>query len=125
MARSEKIECITMEAGIDLSTHQYKFVVLASDGQIDPVASNGGDADGVLYDKPSAAGQAAQVAVQGRVKVLAASAITRGGKVSSNGSGLAQAAASTHHVLGRAMTSVANANEIVEVLLESSHHLLV
>jgi hypothetical protein len=124
MARQEKIECISMEAGADLSTHQFKFVVEASDGQIDPVGANGGDADGVLQNQPDAAGRAAQVAVAGIAKVKAAAAITQGSKVSSNGSGLAQTAASGHHVLGRAMNSVGAANELVEVLLDSSHHLL-
>jgi len=120
----EAIKSVSLEAASDLSTHQFKFVVQGSGGQVALVASNGGDADGVLLNKPDAAGRAAEVAVGGIAKVIAAGTITRGGKVSSTAAGLAQAAASTHHVLGRAMTSVA-VNELVEVLLDSSHHLLV
>lgn len=123
MSRTEAVKSISMEAGSDLSAGQFKFVVLASDGQIDLVAANGGDADGVLLNKPDAAGRAAEVGVSGIVKVIAASTVTRGQKVSSTAAGLAQTAATGHHVLGRAQTTAA-VNELVEVLLDSSHMLL-
>lgn len=124
MSRQEKIECVSIEAGADLSTKQFYFVVTASDGQVDPVASNGGDADGVLQNQPDAAGRAASVAVSGIVKVVAAGAVTQGQKVSATALGKAQTAASGHHVLGRAMSSTTADLQLVEVLLDSSHHLL-
>ena len=56
MGYSEILTNITLEAGQDLSTKQYKFMTLASDGQIDPTAAAGGKAIGVLQNKPNAAG---------------------------------------------------------------------
>lgn len=115
MARSENVEFKNYEAGADLSTHQFKFVQVAADGQIDPVGTAGGDAVGVLYNLPSAAGQAAQVGVRGTVKVKAGAAVAVGAKVSSDNAGRAITAVATHHVLGRALTVANNANELIEV----------
>lgn len=124
MARVEAVKSVSAEAGADLSASQFRFMVTASDGQIDPVGTAGADADGVLLNKPDAAGRAAELAVSGIVKVVCGAAVTRGGKVSSDNQGRAIPAVSTHHVLGRALTTTATAGEMVEVLMDSSHHLL-
>lgn len=123
MARCEHVESVTLEAGSDLSAGQFKFVLVASDGQVDLVASAGGDADGVLLNQPGAAGRAAEVAISGIVKVVSGAAVTAGAKVQSDASGRAITAASGDHVLGKALTTTANAGELVEVLLVN-HHIL-
>lgn len=123
MATDNNMTTITLEAGSDLSAKQYHFVLVANDGQIDAVASAGGDADGVLQNDPSAAGQAACVAISGVTKVYAGGSITRGQKVQADNGGKALTAASGDHVLGRALTS-GESGEIIEVLLDSSHHIL-
>lgn len=117
MATTENAVFETFEAGADISASQFRFVELASDGQVDPVGTAGGNAVGVLYNLPAAAGRAAQVAVTGRVKVVAGAAITRGAKVSSDNVGRAITAVSTHHVQGRAVQAATAAGEVIEVEL--------
>lgn len=121
MAREEAVVAITLPAGGNMSTEQYRFVVVASDGQIDSVASAGGDADGVLLDKPSAAGDPARVAIAGVVPVVVGSGgVTRGDKLQSGADGEALTAASGDHVLGKALTTAAE-GALVECLLVSKH----
>lgn len=92
----------TFEAGQDLSTKQYYFVTMASDGQVDPTGA-GAAADGVLQNAPAAAGRAASVAISGRVKVVAGGTITAGANVASNASGAVVAASTGNIVLGKAL----------------------
>ena len=123
MAYEEKVESVTLEAGSDLSAGQFHFVLLASDGQVDLVASAGGDADGVLYNDPAAAGRAATVAISGIVKVVAGAAVAVGDKVQSDASGRAITAASGDHVLGKAVSAAGAAGDVISVLL-INHHIL-
>jgi hypothetical protein len=119
MASTENADFQTFEAGADISASQFRFMAYASDGQIDPVGTAGAAAVGVLYNLPAAAGRAAQVAVRGKVKVVAGAAITRGAKVSSDNVGRAITAVSTHHVLGTALQAAGAAGEVIEVELGS------
>lgn len=118
MALEKNLDCITMIAGVDLSAKQYRFVALASDGQIDPVGTAGANADGVLQNDPDAAGKPATVAICGVSKVEAGDAITIGGQVSSDNQGRAIPATSTHRVLGRCLETVTAAGQITSVLLK-------
>lgn len=121
MARVESLVSITVQAGGDLSAGQFRFVEIATDGQVDLVSAAGGNAIGVLMDKPNAAGRAAQVAVNGVAKVVAGTGgVTAGDEVQSDGSGEAIAAAAGDKVLGRALTTAA-AGELAEILLQSKH----
>lgn len=123
MTTTESMVCITVQAGSDLSATPNRFVLVAADGQVDLVASAGGDADGVLLNKPAAAGRDARVAIAGVVKVEAGGNVTAGDKVQSDNAGKALTAASGDHVLGRALTGGAS-GELISVLLNSSHHIL-
>jgi hypothetical protein len=116
MAYEENLVCVTMEAGQDLSAKQFYFVEFATDGQIDP-AGDGGRAEGVLQNKPSAAGRAATVAISGISKVVAGGAITKGNLVSSNSSGKAQVAGTNDVILGVAMETATADGELIAVLL--------
>lgn len=120
MAAQEQVQSITLEAGGDLSAGQFRFVVVAADGQVDLVSSAGGDADGVLQNDPSAAGRAAEVAYAGRVKVVAGGTVAAGDKVQSDASGEAITAAMGDHVLGKCLVG-GDAGELIEVLLISKH----
>ncbi len=124
MANDASVVSITLEAGSDLSasTNLNRFVLIASDGQVDLVGSAGGEATGVLYNDPDAAGKAAQVAVGGVVRVMAGGTVTVGEKIQSNGIGDAITAASGDHVLGTCLKTAAS-GELTEVLLQS-HHIL-
>lgn len=121
MARQENIRSITLEAGGDLSAGQFRFVEVASDGQVDIVASAGGDAIGVLQNNPAAAGRAATVAYEGVVKVVVGTGgLTAGQKVQSDAAGAAILAASGDHVLGKVLVGGA-AGALAEILLGSRH----
>lgn len=117
MAYENHLENITMVAGADLSALQYRFVTMASDGQIDPTGTGLG-ADGVLQNDPAAAGRAATVAISGVSKVEAGGAITKGANVSSDSTGRAITATSGHRVLGVAQETVTTAGQILPVLLK-------
>jgi hypothetical protein len=108
-------------AGVDLSSSQYLFIRYAADGQIDPVGTLGGWADGVLDDNPDTVGYAANVAHSGIVKVKAAAAIIRGAKIMSDATGKATPAEGPGHFysLGVAMDAAAGANEVIRVLMHS------
>lgn len=118
MAIHEMLEVLSFEAAGDLSADQFKYVVINSSGQV-ALAGDGVAAIGVLQNKPSAVGQAAEVAVLtgGRYKVVAAAALaTIGTELASDAAGLATPAVVTDRVLGIQMTTTGAANELVEVL---------
>jgi hypothetical protein len=118
MATHEMLEVLSFEASGDLSAHQFKYVVIDSNGQV-ALAGNGAAAIGVLQNKPSAIGQAAEVAVLsgGRYKVKAAAALaTIGTELASDAAGLATPAVATDRVLGIQLSTTGAANELVEVL---------
>lgn len=111
---------ISIEAGQDLSSDQYKVVVIASDGQVD-VAGGAQTAIpvGVLQNKPSAAGSAATVMVSGVTKAIAGNTIASGGLVSPSAvvAGRLDAAdAATDVIMGMALVGGA-VGDIITVLL--------
>jgi len=116
MATQDKPYCITLEAGQDLSAKQFFFVSVASDGQVDPTG-DGALADGVLQNKPAAAGRAAEVAIGGKVKVQCGGTVTRGGAVASDASGNAVNAASGDIILGTALETGAS-GRIIEMIFQ-------
>ena len=107
----------TMEAGQDLSTHQYKFVKIATDGQVDP-AGAGLDIDGVVQNDPSVAGQAATIQRYGITKVIAGDTLTVGMRVKSDSVGRAIDAGSGDSI-GKVLVAAA-VGERATVLLEAS-----
>jgi hypothetical protein len=101
MAFYEDVKARTYISGAAIA--QFDFVVgPASDGQIDP-AGAGARAIGVALQPATGAGQAIAVAYDGRVTVVAAGNITRGGNVASNASGKAVAATTGNIILGTAL----------------------
>lgn len=117
MASMENVKSQTLEAGGDLSSHQFKFVLIAADGQVD-LAGNGKDATGVLLNKPDLAGKAATVAVTGRVKIeVGAGDLDEGDKVGVDANGLAVLAVQTDHVVGVCFKAALQ-GELAEVQLD-------
>lgn len=121
MSYENALRTITMEAGQDLSTKQYHFMTLATDGQIDPTAVAGARAVGVLQNDPSAAGRAASVGIGGVTKVVAGGAITKGNFIASKNDGRAQVAASTNVMLGIALETSTNNGDIIAMLFAPGH----
>lgn len=117
MAYEENLDCITLEAGADLSAKQYFFVTQAAgDGQVDPTG-DGLLANGVLQNKPDAAGKAATVAVRGITKMSAGAAFSRGDILSSDANGEAITVGSGDYPLARALEAALAAHDIVSVQL--------
>lgn len=75
MAYSNRLECVTLEANVDLSTHQFKIVEMLSDGKADLSGLRGGY--GVLQNIPES-GEAGTVAIGGETKVMAGGTIAIG-----------------------------------------------
>jgi len=102
MAVFQSRDTRTFEAGGDLSAGQFKFVVLAADGQID-LATDGAAAVGVLLNEPDAAGKAATVVVSGKTAVTAGGSITAGDDIASDLNGDAITAATGDIIVGYAL----------------------
>lgn len=117
MATESTLVSLSAEAGSDLSTKQYYFVVRNSSGQL-ALAGNGATADGVLQDKPAAAGRAAAYAISGLSKVVAGAAIARGAQVASDANGKAKTAVTGNRVLGRAHIAAAADGDVISVILK-------
>lgn len=116
MAYEESLTCISVPANADLSTSQYRFVKLNSSGNI-VAATAAGAADGVLQNKPNAAGVAGAVAIAGVSQVEASAAITAGDDVAVATGGKAATATSGDIVVGRAMQSASGDGSIIAVLI--------
>jgi hypothetical protein len=118
MAIYNAMTAVTREAGSDLSTKQFYFVKVSSDGQFD-LCGDGALAYGVLQDAPAAAGEAASIAIAGEVKVIAGGNIAAGDKVACNADGKAVAAASGDFILGVASVGGVS-GDILTVKLDSA-----
>jgi len=107
---------ITLPAGGNLSGSQYCFVVIGSDGTV-TTATAGADADGVLQNNPSAAGQAATVMIgEGITIIKTGGAFNVGALIASDSSGRAVAASSNTYYLGKALEASTGANQYVTIL---------
>jgi hypothetical protein len=116
MALQERINPLSVLASADLSASQFCFVTLNGSGQL-ALPSAGGDAIGVLQDKPDAAGRVGLVGLlegSGRLKVVAGATLTPGQKVQSDASGHAIVAATGDRELGTVLVGGAS-GELVEI----------
>lgn len=71
MASEEILQSITLPASADLSSNQYELATGTTAAQASVVATRGGNVLGVLQDKSTAAGIAAELGVGGVTKVVA------------------------------------------------------
>lgn len=78
-----------LNASGDLSAAQFKFVTVNSSSQVAVAGTQGTVVVGVLQNKPSAAGQAAQVMSAGVTKVVAGATVAAGAVVESDSVGRA------------------------------------
>jgi len=78
-------------ANADLSTYQYRFVRKTVGVDLEVAIAGDGDMPiGVLGNRPSASGQAAEVITLGVTKVVAGEALVAGDRVSPMANGLAK-----------------------------------
>ena len=102
MAVMQSRDTRSFVAGESLAAAQFKFVTLESDGQVDLADSAGENCIGVLLNSP-AAGEAATVAISGKVMVTSGGTIAAGAAVATDASGDAVTAASTNIIMGYAL----------------------
>ena len=114
---------VSLVAGGDLSSSQYKFVKLNSSGQVVAVAAATDRPIGVLQNNP-ASGKTAEVLVSGGTKLVLGGSVAEGAIVSPNSSGAAVAIVAgtdtTKYICGTALTEGASGEIITAVIACSS-----
>jgi hypothetical protein len=115
MATQEALISVTLPAGADLRTHQFKFVSVDSNGAV-VLTANNALAQGVLQNAPNT-GEAATVAISGIVKVKCSAVVTRGGAVGSAANGALKDAVTASARLGIALATGAE-NAVIPVLFQ-------
>lgn len=115
MAREEALKCISVPANTDLSSYQYRFVTVNSSGNL-ALTGDGANADGVLQDKPAAAGRPGSMAIEGVTKLIASGTITAGDDIASGASGVGVKATTGDIINARALESVSD-GELFSALL--------
>lgn len=118
MATVDNIQTINAVAGANLSAGQYLFVKQHSVAGEVVLAGNGENALGVLLNDP-VAGQAATVAIAGKMKVIAGGTVGVGALVSADAAGKAVVPATGEYVLGVALSGGA-ANQVIEILFDKN-----
>ncbi len=120
MAFEDPGKTITLEAGASLASDQYKLVTLASDGQVDVTGAAAANTPiGILQNKPSAAGQAAEIMIDGISKAIAGETIAAGelvGPSTDTAGRVGDADTTADVIIGMAITGGA-AGETISVLL--------
>lgn len=110
MATTQVVETITAQAAGDLSSSQFLLGQINGSGQVAVVGTQGVRVDGVIMNKPTAQGQACELAVGGMPKCIFGAAVTPGAEVMSNAAGKAITATATNYVFGVYMGKAAAAN---------------
>ena len=107
---------ITLQANADLSSKQYYFVELDSDGKVGACNAAIDIPIGVLQNAPDASGKAATVLVMGISKVNADAAINEGVLIGPAADGQAggkvAGSNTTEYICGQMITATSGAGEI-------------
>ncbi len=114
----------SFKAGADLSTAQYKFVKLNSDGEVILAAATTDRPIGVLQNDP-ASGETAEVTIAGGTKVKAGGTLAVGNPLFTNASGLGVTATvgsggATFYIVGTAISAGAS-GEIVTAVVDCAN----
>lgn len=120
MATTQSVTTVTYPASADLSAHQFKMGVINATGQVALCSVLGQRVDGVIGNKPTAAGQACELQVDGLVKLIAGPvAIVPGAEVATTAAGLAVTAVATNYVFGVYKGAANSAsNQLISVLID-------
>ena len=120
MAVQESRETRTFIAGEDLSSSQFKFVTLESDGQVDLADSAGENCIGVVINDPASGGEAT-VVVSGKTVVTSGGTIAAGAAIATDASGDAVTAASTNIIMGYALEAGVDGQVIAIELIQGGN----
>lgn len=116
MAGTENIQCISIEAGADLSALQFTAIRLGTDKLAASATSNNEPIVGILQNKPTS-GQAAAVAISGVAKAKAGGAWSSGDSLTATtGGALIATTTNNHHIVGVALEDAAS-GDVAQVLV--------
>ena len=120
MANENLLRCVTLKAGADLSSDQFKGVYISADKTVSLsdgfYASGQRKPLGVLRNKPDTAGQAAQVQISGIGQVLLGGTVTAGQRICPGAAGTWIATPAGWDSFGVAISGGAS-GEIVEAAI--------
>ncbi len=117
MAYEQGLRNIGVPASADLSASQFCFMTINSSGQL-ALPTAGGDADGILQDKPNAAAVQGELAIGGVSKaVVGTGGVTAGDLVAVDAAGKVVTAVTGNKIVGRALSTGA-ASAIIPVLIQ-------
>jgi hypothetical protein len=117
MAYEQTLRSVGVPASADLSASQFCFVVVNSSGQL-AAPPAGGDADGILQDKPNAQGIQGQLAILGVSKALVGTGgVTAGDLLAVDAAGKVVTAATGNKIVGKALATGA-ASTYIPVLIQ-------
>lgn len=113
----EIVKTKSILAGADLSSAQFTFVKIDTSGKIN-TPTNGGDACGVLQDKPKS-GDPGAVCYPGDItKVAVGAAVAAGAYVQTDGTGKAVTCVSGSRILGVALSAGTNSGDIIDIIYQ-------
>lgn len=116
MATYQALQCISVPASADLSARQFRFMTINASGQL-AASTAGAKSDGVLQDKPNAAGVAGALAIDGVSMVQVGAAVTAGDDIAVGTNGVGLTATTGDIVVGRALESGSGNGSIIPVLI--------
>jgi hypothetical protein len=115
---------ITLVAGEDLSSAQYKFVKINSSGQAVACSGATDKPVGVLQNSPASGGEAS-ITVVGGTKVVAGASIDEGVLIGTSSTGKADAKVpgtdTTEYVVGQVILAAGADGEILTALINCSN----
>lgn len=121
MATEQALQIITLPAAGDLSSYQYCFVSIDSNGRV-ALTSAGAQADGVLQNKPAALGRAAEIAISGVTKLLCGGTVTKGALIAATTNGKGLDATSGDNISAVSADTAAGSNgTIISALLKTQN----
>lgn len=116
---------VPLKAAGDLSAKQFYFVKLSAAHTVDVCSGATDKPIGVLQNKPSAAGQEAEVCVYGWTKVSSNGSVAAGDLIgtSADGQGDTKAAGTdtTEYICGQALSAGTTAGDIFEALIDCAN----
>jgi len=120
MAFEESLKSISRTASGDLSSSQYHAMVVNASGQL-AAASATGAMDGLLQNKPDAAGDAATLGIDGVSKAVVGASVTAGDDLAVGSGGKLITATTGDVVVARALADGSGDGSVVAVLITRQH----
>ncbi|MFQ5473499.1 MAG: capsid cement protein [Dehalococcoidia bacterium] len=106
----------TVPAGSDLSSSQYRGMLINASGQL-AAPSAGGRISGILQNDPAAAGRAGELLVSGRARCEAGGAVTAGDYLAVDALGRLTTRATNQVIVGQALESASGAGSYFDALI--------